>query len=154
MKHLLIAVDFTPGTPLIVKTAREIASAFGSTVRLLHVAPPDPAFAHSRSWPQEVRDELAKELKHEHAELQKIADDLEKEGIPAKFVLARGPIAETIVSYANEADVDLLILGSHKDSTVTHYLPHNVMKGVLKKCPCPVLIIPAIHQALSESRSR
>lgn len=145
MKNLLLPVDFTPSTEVGLRTAIQLASRFGSKVRLLHVAPPDPAFAHSRSWPQEVRDEMAKELKHEHDQIRALAAQLESEGVESKSIVTRGPIADTIIRYAEEVSADVIVLAARKEGTLAQFLPGSVVKGVLKRAPCSILVVPVAN---------
>lgn len=142
MNNILVPVDFSDATYLAVDAARTLAAVFGGTVRLLHVAPPDPAFAHSRSWPQEVRDQLARELKTEHDQLRAIAVGLEADGITTKPFVTRGPIAETILHYAREMDIDIIVMASRKEGALSQFLPRSVIRAVLKKTTCPVVVVP------------
>lgn len=142
MKNILVPVDFSGATVHAIRAAHRLATVFGGTVRLFHVAPPDPAFAHSRSWPQEVRDEMAKELKKEHDQLREIAAELEAAGIPTKSIATRGPIAETILSYAGEVHADVIVMASRKEGALSQFLPRSVIRGVLKKATCPVVVVP------------
>lgn len=142
MQNLLVSLDFSDITDLIVERAATIAEAFGSTVRLLHVAPPDPAFASSKGWPQEVRDELAKELFGEHDVLEGLAEGLQERGIRAKALIDRGAIVETILEIAKRTDTDLIVLGSRSHGAFFHLSPRSVVKGIISKAHCPVMVIP------------
>ncbi len=142
MHNLLVSVDFSDITELLVDRAASIADAFGSTVRLLHVAPPDPTFASSRAWPQEVRDELAKELFGEHDVLKDLAKALQERGIDAKALVDRGPIVDTILSIAKKTKTDLIIVGSRSHGALFQLSPRSVVKGIISKSHCPVMVIP------------
>ena len=150
MKNVLLPVDFSANTEVGLEVAAQVARSFGASVRLLHVAPPDPAFAHSRSWPQEVRDEMAKELKQEHDQIRELANRLEAEGIQTKSVVTRGPIADTIVHYAEEVESDLIILPAKKEGAMAQFLPRSVVKSVLKKAPCSILVVPVSNAKPNE----
>lgn len=142
MQNLLVSVDFSDITELLVERAATIADAFGSTVRLVHVAPPDPAFSSSRAWPQEVRDELAKELFGEHDILKDLAKSMEERGIQSKALVNRGPIVDTILSIAKKTNTDLIILGSRSHGAFFHLSPRSVVKGIISRSRCPVMVIP------------
>lgn len=142
MKNILVSVDFSDITELLVERASAIARAFDSTVRLLHVAPADPAFASSKAWPQEVRDELAKELFGEHDILKDLARGLEERGIDAKALVDRGPVVETVLKIAEKTNTDLIIVGSKAHGAFFHLTPRSVVKGIISKAHCAVMIIP------------
>lgn len=142
MHNLLVSVDFSDITELLVDRAASIADAFGSTVRLLHVAPADPTFASARAWPQEVRDELAKELFSEHDVLKDLARSLQELGVDAKALVDRGPVVDTILSIAERTKTDLIIVGSRSHGAFFHLSPRSVVKGIISKSHCPVMVIP------------
>ena len=145
MKNLLVSVDFSDITELLVERASAIARAFDSTVRLVHVAPPDPAFASSKGWPQEVRDELAKELFGEHDILKDLAKGLEENGLNAKALVDRGPVVETVLSIAKKTETDLIIVGSKSHGAFFQLSPRSVVKGIISKAHCAVMVIPQPH---------
>lgn len=151
MKNLLVSVDFSDITDLVVDRAAKIAAAFGSTIRLVHVAPPDPAFASSRGWPQEVRDELAKELFGEHDILEELAEGLEERGIHAKALIDRGSVVESILDIASRTDTDLIILGSRSHGALFKLAPRSVVKGIISRSTCPVMVIPQPKLADAET---
>ena len=142
MKNILVSIDFSDITDLLVDRALDVGKAFGSTVRLLHVAPPDPAFASSKAWPQEVRDELAKEFHEEHDLLRDLAARVEKEGLTAKVLMDRGSIVETILGIAAKTNSDLIMLGSRTHGAFFQLAPRSIVKGIISRSHCPVLIIP------------
>lgn len=142
MKNILVSVDFSEVTDLVVDRAADIAEAFDSTVRLLHVAPPDPTFASSKAWPQEVRDELARELFGEHDVLKQLAGMLEERGIAAKSLIDRGSVVETILEIARRTNTDLIIVGSRTHGAFFQLAPRSIVKGLISRSQCPVMVVP------------
>ncbi len=142
MKNILVSIDFSEVTDLLVERAASLAKAFEGTVRLLHVAPPDPAFASSKAWPQEVRDELAKELFEEHEALQELADRLHLEGVAAKILMDRGSVVDTIIDIAAKTDSELIMLGSRTHGAFFQLAPRSIVKGIISRSTCPVMVVP------------
>lgn len=142
MKNILVSIDFSEVTDLVVEHAAEIAESFGSTVRLLHVAPPDPSFASSKAWPQEVRDELAKELFGEHDVLKELASRLEERGLEAKSLLDRGAVVDKIIEISRRTETDLIIVGSRTHGAFFQLSPRSIVKGLISRAPCAVLVVP------------
>ena len=52
-----------------------------------------------------------------------------------------GAPASAIVDYANEARIDLIIMGTHGRGTVAHMLMGSVAERVVRTAPCPVLTV-------------
>lgn len=146
MKNLLVSVDFSDVTEILVGRAATLAEAFGSTVRIVHVAPPDPGFSSSREWPQEVRDEFAKELFGEHDVMKDLARSLQERGIEARALVNRGPIVETILSIAKRTNTDLIVLGSRSHGALFQLSPRSVVKGIISRASCAVMVIPQPKQ--------
>jgi nucleotide-binding universal stress UspA family protein len=64
------------------------------------------------------------------------------EQLRAVAVLLRGNSpAATLVEYAREADVDLMVIGTHGRGAVAHLLMGNVAERVVRTAPCPVLTV-------------
>lgn len=146
MKNILVSIDFSEITDLLVEHAIQVAEAFGSTVRVLHVAPPDPAFASSKAWPQEVRDELAREFHEEHDLLRTIVGRVEEHGVTAKVLMDRGPIVDTILAIAKKTESDLIMLGSRTHGAFFQLAPRSIVKGIISRSRCPVLVIPQMSE--------
>jgi nucleotide-binding universal stress UspA family protein len=47
----------------------------------------------------------------------------------------------TIVGYAKENDVDLIIMGTHGRGAIAHLLMGSVAERVVRTAPCPVLTV-------------
>jgi nucleotide-binding universal stress UspA family protein len=53
---------------------------------------------------------------------------------------AAGP-AEAIVACAKELGVELIVMGKHRVGLVDHFFAGSVAEKVLRRAPCPVLIV-------------
>ena len=142
MKQILAAVDFSPVTEAVATHAITMARAHGATVRLVHVAPPEPDFVGYEPGPQTVRDHIARGLRGEHRKLQEMERRLAGEGLAVRALLVQGDAAEKILKEAAEMHADLIILGSHGHGKLYELLVGSVAEAVLRRAPCPVLIVP------------
>ena len=61
--------------------------------------------------------------------------------IPATFEVRFGRAADEIVIQAKEDKVDLLVMGSHGRSGISHLLVGSVAESVVRHAPCPVLVV-------------
>jgi len=53
-----------------------------------------------------------------------------------------GEAGQNILSYAEENRIDLLVIGRQGGSSVGKLLFGNVTERVVRKAPCPVLVVP------------
>ena len=145
--RLLVALDLSEPSELIVKKAEELAKEMSAQVWILHNAEPAPDVLEFRADPQAARDSLAEKFHREHRQIQKIAKRLRKEGLEATALLVHGPTVEVILKEASDLDVDMIVVGSHGRGAVFHLIMGSVSEGILRKSRCPVLIVPTRKSA-------
>jgi len=145
--RLLVALDLSEPTELIVKKVEELAKEMSAQVWVLHNAEPGPDVLEFRADPQTARDSLAEKFHREHRQIQEIAKRLRKEGLEATALLVHGPTVETILKEASDLDADMIIAGSHGRGAVYQLLVGSVSEGLLRKSRCPVLIVPTHNNA-------
>jgi nucleotide-binding universal stress UspA family protein len=56
-------------------------------------------------------------------------------------VITASSPAFTIVDYAREHDIDLIVMGTHGRGAISHFLLGSVAERVVRLAPCPVLTI-------------
>tara|TARA_B100001964_G_scaffold153001_1_gene168344 strand:+ start:510 stop:968 length:459 start_codon:yes stop_codon:yes gene_type:complete len=67
---------------------------------------------------------------------EEIRDDMDIEAIVAQGV----PFAE-IISTAKEKEIDMIVIGSHGRTGISHMMLGSVSEKVVRKAPCPVLTV-------------
>ena len=143
MDNILVAIDFSDITPVVVNKAAEIAKCFSSKLWLIHVAAPNPDFVGYSTGPQSKRDWRAKTLREEHRYIQDKALELEQSGIMVTPLLLQGATVETILQEAAKLNAEMIVIGSHGRGALYQALLGSVSTGIIRKASCPVLIVPA-----------
>ncbi len=139
---LLVCVDLSDSTEIIINKLEEIVGAFPARVWLLHNAIPEPDTVEFKIDPIAARESLAKKFHVEHRRIQQLADRLRSQGIDATALLVHGATVEAILKEASDLDVDMIVVGSHGKGRMYQLLVGSVSKGVLHKSRRPVLVIP------------
>jgi len=139
---LLVCVDLSESTEIIVKKIEEIAIALSAKVWLLHNAVPEPDFVEFKVDPQAARESLAKKFHGEHRQIQELANRMRKAGLDTTALLVHGATVETILNEASELEVDMIVVGSHGRGAMYQLLVGSVSEGVLRKSRCPILVVP------------
>jgi nucleotide-binding universal stress UspA family protein len=67
---------------------------------------------------------------------EEIRDDLDVEAIVIQGI----PFAE-IISTAKEKEIDMIVIGSHGRTGISHMMLGSVSEKVVRKAPCPVLTV-------------
>ena len=139
---ILVGIDLSDSTPMVVKKVEELSKALSAKVWLLHVADPEPDFVGYEPGPQSVRDNVAIGFQDEHRQIHDIADRLRKGGIDTKALLVQGTTVETIMKEAAMLNVDMIVVGSHGRGAMHQLVMGSVSEGVIHKSECPTLVIP------------
>lgn len=124
LNEILFPTDFSPASEAAGRIAREMAVEAGARLHVLHVVPPvtDP------SLPAE----------HLAGAARSLAD-----GLRVETVLLSGWAGRNIVDYAREKRIDLIVVGTHGRTGITHALLGSVAETVIRLAPCLVLTVPA-----------
>jgi nucleotide-binding universal stress UspA family protein len=141
--NVLVAVDFSPVTQQVLATVRQIAATMPAQLRLVHVAPPDPAFVGYEAGPAVVRGQVAAEHRERHQQLQRLAEELRAAGVETTALLLQGPTVDALLAEAERLAADLVVLGSHGHGAVHDLLVGSVSEGVVRRSKRPVLLVPA-----------
>ena len=138
-RKILVPVDFTDKNEAALDSAVQIAAAQGadSEITLLHVI-------------ETIEHIDFKEMKefYERLELQDAAKlfalegRLEERGAKVRHQILFGKRAETIVRYAEEMEIDLMVLSSHKVDRDHPALGLGTLSyGIAIVARCPVLLV-------------
>ncbi|MDH3431021.1 MAG: universal stress protein [Gammaproteobacteria bacterium] len=139
---LLVAVDFSGPTDLILRVARRLAKSLDASVWVVHAAEPDPDFVGYDTGPEVVRGQVAKELREEHRSLQRYTDQLREAGVDAKAILVRGSTVEALLAMAEKQGADLIVVGSHGRGMVAEMILGSVSQGLIRAGRWPVTVVP------------
>ena len=143
LKNILVATDFGEASDAALTYGRALAGNFGATLHLLHVAQnvhatPIGAESYLGVFPnlqREVDDIARKQLD------ERLVDNDQPPLRTRAVVLDSNTTAKTIVEYAKNAKVDLIVMGTHGRGGVAHLLMGSVAERVVRTAPCPVLTI-------------
>ena len=142
---LLVAIDFSDPTELILRVARRLATSLDASLWVVHAAEPEPDFVGYDAGPEVVRGQVAKELRDEHRQLQEYADQLREAGVDAKAILVQGPTVDSVLEMAEKQGSDLIIVGSHGRGMVAEMFMGSVSQGLIRDGRWPVTVVPVGH---------
>lgn len=142
MKNILVAIDFEEETQELINKALEFAQKLGSKIWLLHIAAMSPDFVGYEAGPQYIRDNRADVLRKEHQLIQKFAEQLKSKNVEAEGLLVQGATTATILKESAKLNIDLVIIGHHKHSTLYKIFVDDVDSEIISNSKVPVLIIP------------
>jgi nucleotide-binding universal stress UspA family protein len=149
--HILVPTDFSEPSDAALDYAKGLAARFGASLHLLHVVDdPYRSVMSAEVFVPEVegyRDDLVADA------ITRLKDRLRSsdiEHLRATADAVIGTAAWSIVEYAAAHEIDLIVMGTHGRSGVSHLLMGSVAEKVVRTAPCPVLTLreaPAFAQA-------
>lgn len=147
-ERILFPTDFSDLGLIALEHARELVRMFHSELHCLHVV--DEAYQYwSTMGPESIPigpppDEL---LKANRGRIEQFRAEHLADLTPAPVLEVRlgRPFAE-IIGYAREANVDLIVMGTHGRGSIAHMLLGSTTEKVVRKSPCAVLTVRAPGQ--------
>ncbi|GAA3857605.1 universal stress protein [Haloarcula argentinensis] len=134
---ILVPTDGSASMQQVLEHTIDIADGRDVTVHALYVID-DRAFL---SMDDEMQDEVLENLRAEGEEATSaVRDTLEQEGIEVSTATQRGKPADNIVSYVEDADIDLITMGTQADKYEQNMLGSTAQK-VVTKSSVPVLTV-------------
>lgn len=137
---ILVPVDFSEGTEDVIAEAVDLAGHYDADIRLLHVVDLD-TFPHYGIAVDPVIEIAEKTAQAARDRLEEIAGEIAREDLPVFISVERGHVASTITEYADDYDVDLIVIGSHGRSGLDRMLLGSVAEKTLRMAHCPVVVV-------------
>lgn len=143
IRRIVLATDFSECSMPAVDYAVAMAQKFGAELHLVHIFE-QPFFSHT-GVSETVRPELdrwIRDLREEARDrLKKMVSDIAKEKVKAEIVLCDGNPYQEIGKVAADLPADLIVMGTHGRTGITHLLMGSVAERVVRHAPCAVLTV-------------
>ena len=136
MNTILVSVDLSEMTPVVIEHASRLAADMAYKLVVLHVGPGESDFAGRQLFRKVVDPDAVPE------ELRALEKELSDRGIETEARMVLGAPIATILDEARRTEVEMIVMGSHRRGAVARLLG-SVSEGVLRGADCPVLIVPA-----------
>jgi len=145
LSKILVPIDLSPAGLRVLRQARDFALQFSGSIDLLHVWTPPAMLAPEAlitgvgATEQPFLEWLGNSAR-EH--LDKFEQQARGEGIDiAGSYCELGDPASAIVERADAGGYDLLVLGTHGRTGLSHVLMGSVAEKVVRRAPCAVLTV-------------
>lgn len=141
LDNVLCPVDFSRATPHAVVPAASLATEYGANLHLVHVLnfpyphleTVAPSFDLQRYY-MEMEEEA-------EVRLSALVDEDSRRYAPTHEHVLRGVPYEEIVRFAEERDVDMIVMPSHGRTGLDRVLYGSVAEKVVRMARCPVLTV-------------
>jgi nucleotide-binding universal stress UspA family protein len=145
MNRILVATDGSPASREAVQFGIELAEEQGAAVVFVHV------LRRLDLVPMAGFGMVGARLHEESPEDQHVLEDADTlaylREVPSTTKLLKGDVVDEIVAYADNLDVDLIVIGSRGHGALTNALLGSVSRGVLSESKRPVAVVRASTEA-------
>lgn len=139
---ILVPSDFSEYSDKAFGWALEMAEKWGAKVELLHVVPtpnyPPMMIADGGFNPADYESSLREDAEQQAKE---IVSQVDRPGISIETKVLVGSPFHDICKTAEQDKSDLIVMGSHGRTGVSHVLLGSVAERVVRHAPCPVLVV-------------
>ena len=145
-EHILVPTDGSDVAEAAIDHALDIARRYDAEIHALFVADTDAiAYGLGADQVDRIREGKFEEMDelHEHAEEATgyVVDLATEDGLVVHQRHAGGKPHQVIADYAEEEDIDLVVMGSHGRAGVRRALLGSVTERTLRSTDVPVLVV-------------
>ena len=148
IRRMLVPIDFSDASHEAIRHATEIAQTYGAEIHLLHVVEevlyPSAYGMGDAYFPTQ---NVIRKVEETLAEMAR--DEIGYEHIMIAAVVGYAPLS--IIDYAEENEVDLIVIATHGRSGFERMLLGSVAERVIRQAPVPVFIVKPERKSLVPS---
>jgi nucleotide-binding universal stress UspA family protein len=134
IKNILVPTDFSDTSDEAIRDAVDFARSFGARIYLLHV--PGTVGEHFEAdFPLQEFETTVRTRLSPFFTVAEIAS------LHLEYVLRVGTPAAEIVRYAENREIDLIVMGTHGRTGLPHLLMGSVAEQVVRLAPCKVMLV-------------
>ncbi|HHT9129556.1 MAG TPA: universal stress protein [Candidatus Brocadiaceae bacterium] len=140
IKNILCPIDYSIFSERALTYAIEFAEKYQAKLYLIHVLDiriydiNDPELYSVNIVEKETIDKLRERL-------LRCVNEETKGKIPVEAIIVQGVPFSEIIKTSKEYKIDLIVLGTHGRTGLSHAIMGSVAEKVVRKSPCPVLTI-------------
>lgn len=144
--RILVPTDFSPHADRALCYATTLAHRLGAELDLLHVV--DDPFASGAWTSAEIYVPTVVELVNDFIDsakqrLAKLTEGAAALGLTVHVEVVTGRAAQAIIDHAAANGCDLIVMGTHGRTGLSHAILGSVAEQVVRRASCPVLTIRA-----------
>jgi nucleotide-binding universal stress UspA family protein len=139
-KKILIATDGSENARRAASYGVNIAKATGAEVHALYIISTQHAVTTRTvmGWSEAFEEYLANKGGVAIADVEKLGKEA---GVKVEPVFLKGIPADKILNYAEENNIDLIVMGTHGLTGIKRFLIGSVAESVVRHSKAPVMVI-------------
>jgi nucleotide-binding universal stress UspA family protein len=156
IKNILAPTDFSVPSRHALKYAAELAKRFQAQLHLVTVVENViPLVPEAGMLFRAQADQLVEQQKAARHALERVADDPALLALKPRTRVLAGSAHAEILALAKSLEVDLLVVGTHGRTGLSHLFMGSVAEKLVRLATCPVLTVhPEGHQFVRPDQAR
>jgi nucleotide-binding universal stress UspA family protein len=142
-RRILVPLDGSGVAEQVLPVISPIARALEAEMTLLQVATTYVTGSFSSEWHPPLQSMFDAAEQQAKAYLERRANRLNEQGIEASTAVWTGPVAESIVKYAETNHIDLIAMCTHGRTGLARWALGSVADRVLRAAGIPILLVRA-----------
>ena len=139
LRKILFPTDFSEPSDHALEYALSLAMEYEATLMLLHVIEEFHYSAYYEDLNAPPERIYAEVLKEAEERMERLVFEEMKGKVAVEQVIRRGEPFSEVVQAAREEEVDLIVMGTHGKTGLSHALMGSTAERVVRLAPCPVL---------------
>jgi nucleotide-binding universal stress UspA family protein len=142
VKNILVPTDFEQTSMHALTYGRELARLFTATIHIVHAVDDVFALPAGTEGTLAAFPQLQQQLQQTaRTQIERLMTDEERKSGTKAVVLTSSSPVQSIVDYARDAQIDLIVMGTHGRGGAPAVLIGSVAERVVRTAPCPVLTV-------------
>ncbi len=137
--NVLIATDFSHCSNQALNLGLELARGYRANAYVVFVIPGDEFMVAGPEAYAAAKDAGRRDLLELKAELRKTNRYIEGEDY--RLFMLEGDVAQAILDFAHQKEIDMVVVGSHGRSGLGRVLMGSVAERIFRQSPNPVLVV-------------
>lgn len=136
-ERILVPTDGSEATERAIRNAVDVASQYDATVHALYVVDTS-VYASIETGADLVVESLEEEGR---AAVDTVVDRARAAGVETESAVVTGSTHQSILDYADEQAIDLIVMGTHGRTGINRYLLGSVTEKVVRSSDVPVMTV-------------
>lgn len=137
-KKIMVATDGSKPARKAIETGIDIAKLSGAKIYAVYVVVPTTHSARNFGWEKAAMEHFRNEGKRATGFVEETA---KVAGIEVESVLLEGHPADEIVKFAEQNDIEMIVMGTLGKTGLDRFLLGSVAENVVRHSKIPVLVV-------------
>lgn len=141
IQRILVAVDFSEVSANAYRAAADLAMKLNAKLNVVHAVPMQAASLPMEGGAVYIEDLQAKQVEEARQKLDAFVRQYSKKETAVEQCIRSGDPTTEINRVAEELRADMIVVGTHGRSGLSHLLMGSVAESVLREAEVPVLCV-------------